>query len=154
MLATLAAGSVLSVRTPLALSVAARAPLLLCLGGLIASCDNFATKAATAQRAAADEALALVFPDTSPRGDGVPELVPDDAGLLSAFGLKEARIERIASRLKRSHCDSNSLSASGFNDGVQASSAAGAAGSLAGAAAGAEALVTAAAGAASPARPH
>ena len=60
-------------------AASSRAPLLLCLGGLTASCENFATKVATTHAAAAAEGVALVFPDTSPRGAGVPD---DDHPLL------------------------------------------------------------------------
>ena len=47
-------------------------PVVYWLSGLTCTDENFVTKAG-AQRAAADLGLALVAPDTSPRGDGVPD---------------------------------------------------------------------------------
>jgi len=47
-------------------------PVLYCLGGLTASDVNWATKVSTAQQAASDLGVMLVFPDTSPR-EGAPD---------------------------------------------------------------------------------
>ena len=58
------------------------APTLLWLSGLTCSEENFTVKAG-AQRAAADLGMVLVAPDTSPRGEGVP----DDAEGAYDFGL-------------------------------------------------------------------
>lgn len=52
------------------------------LSGLTCTDQNFATKAG-AQRVAAELGIAIVMPDTSPRGDGVP----DDADKAYYFGL-------------------------------------------------------------------
>lgn len=51
-------------------------PLLWFLAGLTCTEENFVTKAG-AQRAAAEHGLILIAPDTSPRGEGVPD--DDDA---------------------------------------------------------------------------
>lgn len=59
-----------------------RVPVLYWLSGLTCTDQNFATKAG-AQRVAAELGLAIVMPDTSPRGDGVP----DDADKAYDFGL-------------------------------------------------------------------
>jgi S-formylglutathione hydrolase len=48
-----------------------RCPALYCLAGLTCTEETFAIKAG-AQRLAAEHGLALVFPDTSPRGLGLP----------------------------------------------------------------------------------
>ena len=61
-------------------------PVLYWLSGLTCTDENFVTKAA-AQRAAAAAGIAIVAPDTSPRGDGVPD-DPDgayDFGLGAGF---------------------------------------------------------------------
>ncbi len=57
-------------------------PLLYWLSGLTCSDENFVIKAG-AQRYAAEHGIAIVCPDTSPRGDGVP----DDAEGAYDFGL-------------------------------------------------------------------
>lgn len=49
-----------------------KVPALYWLSGLTCTDDNFRTKAG-AQRYAAEHGIALVIPDTSPRGDGVPD---------------------------------------------------------------------------------
>ena len=72
-------------------------PQLLWLSGLTCTHDNFMTKAG-AQRVAAELGLALVRPDTSPRGDAVPD-DPDgayDFGLGAGFYLNatEAPFDR------------------------------------------------------------
>ena len=55
-----------------------RVPVLYWLSGLTCSDENFVQKAG-AQRAAAELGIALVVPDTSPRGtDGSNDDVPDD----------------------------------------------------------------------------
>jgi len=57
-------------------------PALIWLSGLTCNDENFTTKAG-AQRYAAEHGMALVAPDTSPRGDDVP----DDADGAYDFGL-------------------------------------------------------------------
>lgn len=59
-----------------------RVPVAYWLSGLTCTDQNFATKAG-AQRAAAELGIAIVMPDTSPRGEGVP----DDADEAYDFGL-------------------------------------------------------------------
>lgn len=59
-----------------------RVPVAYWLSGLTCTDQNFATKAG-AQRVAAELGIAIVMPDTSPRGD----TVPDDAGKAYDFGL-------------------------------------------------------------------
>lgn len=49
-----------------------KVPALYWLSGLTCSDDNARTKAGM-QRYAAENGIALIFPDTSPRGDGVPD---------------------------------------------------------------------------------
>ncbi|GAK32707.1 S-formylglutathione hydrolase [Iodidimonas nitroreducens] len=65
---------------------AATAPILIWLSGLTCTEQNFITKAG-AQRKAAELGMILVAPDTSPRGDAVPD-APDaayDLGLGAGF---------------------------------------------------------------------
>jgi S-formylglutathione hydrolase len=65
-----------------------RVPLLYWLSGLTCTDENFVTKAG-AQRYAAEHGIAIVAPDTSPRGDGVAD-DPDgawDFGLGAGFYL-------------------------------------------------------------------
>jgi len=65
-----------------------RVPVLFWLSGLTCTDENFVTKAG-AQQFAAEHGLALVAPDTSPRGDSVPD-DPDgnyDFGLGAGFYL-------------------------------------------------------------------
>ena len=65
-----------------------KVPVLYWLSGLTCSDENFVNKAG-AQRYAAEEGIALVAPDTSPRGDDVPD-DPDgawDFGLGAGFYL-------------------------------------------------------------------
>lgn len=57
-------------------------PLLYWLSGLTCNDENFVTKAG-AQRYANEHGIAIIAPDTSPRGDGVP----DDANGAYDFGL-------------------------------------------------------------------
>lgn len=59
-----------------------KVPALYWLSGLTCTDENFSSKAG-AQRVAAELGLALIIPDTSPRGDGVP----DDANGAYDFGL-------------------------------------------------------------------
>ncbi len=64
----------------------AKVPLLTWLSGLTCTDENFTTKAG-AQRRAAQVGMAILAPDTSPRGDGVPD-DPDgayDFGLGAGF---------------------------------------------------------------------
>ncbi|KAG9063856.1 hypothetical protein KI688_003968 [Linnemannia hyalina] len=64
-----------------------KVPVLYCLGGLTATEDNFAQKAGAASRAA-QYGLALVFPDTSPRGVDFAEAgASDDIGYSAGFYL-------------------------------------------------------------------
>ena len=59
-------------------------PVLYWLSGLTCTEQNFITKAG-AQRYAAEHGLILVAPDTSPRGDGVPDGEGYDLGLGAGF---------------------------------------------------------------------
>nr|WP_205701005.1 S-formylglutathione hydrolase [Jeongeupia sp. USM3] len=59
-------------------------PVLYWLSGLTCTDENFATKAG-AQRVAAELGLALVMPDTSPRGDGVADADSYDLGQGAGF---------------------------------------------------------------------
>lgn len=59
-------------------------PALYWLSGLTCSDENFSTKAG-AQRVAAELGIALIIPDTSPRGDGVPDDAAYDLGLGAGF---------------------------------------------------------------------
>lgn len=61
----------LSVYLPPAALAGQRVPVVYWLSGLTCTDQNFATKAG-AQRVAAALGLALVMPDTSPRGEGIP----------------------------------------------------------------------------------
>lgn len=61
---------------------AGKVPALYWLSGLTCTDENFSSKAG-AQRVAAELGLALIMPDTSPRGEGVP----DDANGAYDFGL-------------------------------------------------------------------
>ena len=60
----------------------ANVPALYWLSGLTCTDENFSSKAG-AQRVAAELGLSLIMPDTSPRGEGVP----DDANGAYDFGL-------------------------------------------------------------------
>ncbi|WP_444542045.1 S-formylglutathione hydrolase [Chitiniphilus eburneus] len=62
----------------------ARVPVVYWLSGLTCTDENFATKAG-AQRVAAELGLALVLPDTSPRGEGVPDAERYDLGQGASF---------------------------------------------------------------------
>ena len=73
---------------PQAAATGARMPVLLWLSGLTCTDENFVHKAG-AQRVAAELGLAIVAPDTSPRGEDVPD-APDkayDLGLGAGFYL-------------------------------------------------------------------
>ena len=63
-------------------AASAKVPVLYWLSGLTCTDDNFVQKAG-AQRVAAELGIAIVAPDTSPRGDGVP----DDPDAAYDFGL-------------------------------------------------------------------
>ena len=63
-----------------------RVPLLYWLSGLTCTDENFPQKAG-AQRYAAQYGLALVMPDTSPRGEGVPDDPAYDLGQGAGFYL-------------------------------------------------------------------
>ena len=72
---------------------ALKLPVLYWLSGLTATDENFMQKAG-AQRVAAELGLVLVAPDTSPRGDGVPD-APDkayDLGLGAGFYLNATEL--------------------------------------------------------------
>jgi S-formylglutathione hydrolase len=71
-----------SVYLPPQTQVGQKVPVAYWLSGLTCTDQNFATKAG-AQRVAAELGIALVMPDTSPRGEGVP----DDADKAYDFGL-------------------------------------------------------------------
>ncbi|HEX2083995.1 MAG TPA: S-formylglutathione hydrolase [Xanthomonadaceae bacterium] len=64
----------------------ARVPVLYWLSGLTCTEQNFITKAG-AQRYAAEHGIALVTPDTSPRGEGVADAEGYDIGLGAGFYL-------------------------------------------------------------------
>ena len=59
-------------------------PALYWLSGLTCSDENFSTKAG-AQRVAAELGIALIIPDTSPRGEGVPDDAAYDLGVGAGF---------------------------------------------------------------------
>ena len=61
-----------------------KVPALYWLSGLTCSDENFSVKAG-AQRVAAELGIALIIPDTSPRGDGVPDDVAYDLGVGAGF---------------------------------------------------------------------
>lgn len=61
-------------------------PLLVWLSGLTCTEENFTTKAG-AYRAAAAAGLAVLAPDTSPRGEGVPDDAAYDLGQAASFYL-------------------------------------------------------------------
>ena len=63
-----------------------RVPVLYFLSGLTCTDENFSTKAG-AQQYAAKYGLALVIPDTSPRGKNVPDDEAYDLGQGSGFYL-------------------------------------------------------------------
>jgi len=65
-------------------------PVLYWLSGLTCTEQNFITKAG-AQRYAAEHGLILVAPDTSPRGDGVPDGEGYDLGLGAGFYVNATR---------------------------------------------------------------
>ena len=61
-----------------------RCPILWWLSGLTCTAENFMAKAG-AQRVAAELGLILVVPDTSPRGEGVPDEEASDLGCGAGF---------------------------------------------------------------------
>ncbi len=63
-----------------------KVPLLWCLAGLTCSDENFSVKSG-AQRLAAELGIALVMPDTSPRGENVPDDTSYDLGQGAGFYL-------------------------------------------------------------------
>lgn len=65
-------------------------PVLYWLSGLTCNDENFATKAG-AQRVAAELGIALVMPDTSPRGDNVADDADYDLGQGAGFYLNATR---------------------------------------------------------------
>lgn len=68
----------------------AKPPVLYWLSGLTCNDENFTTKAG-AQRVAAELGIALVMPDTSPRGDDVADDVGYDLGKGAGFYLNATR---------------------------------------------------------------
>ena len=73
-----------SVYLPPKASEDSRVPALLWLSGLTCSDENFSTKAG-AQRIAAQLGIALIIPDTSPRGEDVPNDAAYDLGQGAGF---------------------------------------------------------------------
>ncbi len=75
-----------SVYLPPQTNVGEKVPVVYWLSGLTCTDENFSTKAG-AQRTAAKLGLALVIPDTSPRGEGVPDAEDQayDLGLGAGF---------------------------------------------------------------------
>lgn len=69
---------------------AAKPPVLYWLSGLTCNDENFTTKAG-AQRVAAELGIALVMPDTSPRGDDVADDAGYDLGKGAGFYLNATR---------------------------------------------------------------
>jgi S-formylglutathione hydrolase len=65
-------------------------PALYWLSGLTCTEQNFITKAG-AQRLASSLGLVLIVPDTSPRGEGVPDELADDLGQGAGFYLNATR---------------------------------------------------------------
>lgn len=63
-----------------------KVPVLYWLSGLTCTDENFSVKAG-AQRVAAELGIALVIPDTSPRGEGVPDDAAYDLGQGAGFYL-------------------------------------------------------------------
>lgn len=87
----LASDTIFSVFMP-AVSASASVPVLYYLSGLTCTDENAVTKAG-AQRVANELGIAIVFPDTSPRGEGVAD-DPDaayDLGLGAGFYLNATR---------------------------------------------------------------
>ena len=74
------------------------------LSGLTCTEDNFSQKAG-AQRAAAELGLALVAPDTSPRGDGVPDDEAYDFGMGAGFYLDATEAPWSANYRMRSYVE-------------------------------------------------
>ena len=63
----------------------AEVPVLYWLSGLTCTDDNFVQKASMAFKAAAARGIMVVAPDTSPRGDGVPDVDSYDFGQGAGF---------------------------------------------------------------------
>lgn len=87
-------------------------PVLVWLSGLTCTEDNFTAKAG-AQRVAAELGLILVAPDTSPRGEGVPD-DPDgayDFGLGAGFYVDATQAPWSANYRMRSYIEKELLSA-------------------------------------------
>ena len=75
---------------PQAADAGARLPVLYWLSGLTCTEQNFITKAG-AQRYAAEHGLVIVAPDTSPRGDDVPDAEGYDLGKGAGFYVNATR---------------------------------------------------------------
>ncbi|GAA4648988.1 S-formylglutathione hydrolase [Kistimonas scapharcae] len=86
--ATLHCNMTFSVYLPPQTNDGEKVPVVYWLSGLTCTDENFSTKAG-AQRIAAELGLALVMPDTSPRGEGVPDADDQayDLGLGAGFYL-------------------------------------------------------------------
>jgi S-formylglutathione hydrolase len=80
--ATLGCDMIFSVYLPPNANAGSKVPVIYWLSGLTCTDDNFVQKAG-AQQYAAEFGVAIVCPDTSPRGEGVP----DDAEKAYDFGL-------------------------------------------------------------------
>jgi S-formylglutathione hydrolase len=83
-----------------------KVPVVWCLAGLTCTEENFTIKAG-AQRIASELGLMLVAPDTSPRGEGVPD-DPDgayDFGLAAGFYLDAAQRPWAANYRMRSYVE-------------------------------------------------
>lgn len=68
-----------------------KVPALYWLSGLTCSDENFSTKAG-AQRVAAELGIALIIPDTSPRGEGVPDDAAYDLGFGAGFYVNATQV--------------------------------------------------------------
>lgn len=73
-----------SIYLPQGMQAQSRLPVLYWLSGLTCTDENFSTKAG-AQRVAAELGIILVIPDTSPRGEAVPDADAYDMGQGAGF---------------------------------------------------------------------
>lgn len=74
-----------SIFLPPAAEAGEKVPVLYWLSGLTCTDENFSVKAG-AQRFAAEHGIALVMPDTSPRGEGVPDDLDGDYAMGQGAG--------------------------------------------------------------------
>ena len=77
-----------------------KVPVVWFLSGLTCTEENFTVKAG-AQRVASELGLMLIAPDTSPRGEGVPESVLAPATATAAAPAAAAEVPRGTSRLRQ-----------------------------------------------------